>query len=281
MTPADKNEISFIISCLDSHKSSGPNSVPVKILKLLKNDISQQLSDIFIVSFSTGQFPSVLKIAKVIPIHKKQSKVDYTNYRSISLQSNIEKIIEKLMYKRLSNFLDINNLMYSLQFGFRPKYSTTHALINLPWSIRQSLDEGSFGCGMFVDLQKAFDTVDHKILLHKLEYYGIRGVCNDWFKSYLSDRKQFVSIDGHNSDLMTVDCGVPQGSVLGPLLFLIYINDLHKAIQYCKVHHFADDTNLFHTSQSVKNLNKLVNRDMKHLNNWLSANKISLNVEKT
>ena len=281
MTPADKNEISFIISCLDSHKSSGPNSVPVKILKLLKNDISQQLSDIFIVSFSTGQFPSVLKIAKVIPIHKKQSKVDYTNYRPISLQSNIEKIIEKLMYKRLSNFLDINNLMYSLQFGFRPKYSTTHALINLPWSIRQSLDEGSFGCGMFVDLQKAFDTVDHKILLHKLEYYGIRGVCNDWFKSYLSDRKQFVSIDGHNSDLMTVDCGVPQGSVLGPLLFLIYINDLHKAIQYCKVHHFADDTNLFHTSQSVKNLNKLVNRDMKHLNNWLSANKISLNVEKT
>ena len=159
-------------------------------------------------SFSTGQFPSVLKIAKVIPIHKKQSKVDYTNYRPISLQSNIEKIIEKLMYKRLSNFLDINNLMYSLQ-----------------------------------------------------------GVCNDWFKSYLSYCKQFVSIDGHNSDLMPVDCGVPQGSVLGPLLFLIYINDLHKAIQYCKVHHFADDTNLFHTSQSVKNLNKLVNRDMKHLNN--------------
>ena len=122
--------------------------------------------------------------------------------------------------------------------------------------IRQSLDEGSFGCGIFVDLQKAFDTVDHKILLHKLEYYGIRGVCNDWFKSYLSDRKQFVSINGYNSDLMPVDCGVPQGSVLGPLLFLIYINDLHKAIQYCKVHHFADDTNLFHTSKSVKNLNK-------------------------
>ena len=129
-------------------------------------------------------------------------------------------------------------------------------------------------------MQKAFDTVHHKILLQKLEYYGIRGVCNDWFKSYLSDRKQFVSINGYNSDLMPVDCGVPQGSVLGPLLFLIYINDLHKAIQYCKVHHFADDTNLFHTSKSVKNLNKQINRDMKHLNNWLSANKIPLNVEK-
>ena len=232
-------------------------------------------------SFLTGQFLSVLKIAKVIPIHKKQSKVDYANYRPISLLSNIERIIEKLTYKRLPHFLDINNLIYSLQFGFQQKYSTTHALINLTESIRQTLDEGSFGCGIFVDLQKAFDTVDHKILLHKLEFYGIRGVCNDWFKSYLSDRKQFVSINGYNSDLMPVIYGVPQGSVLGPLLFLIYINDLHKAIRYCKVHHFADDTNLFHTNKSVKNLNKLVNHDMKQLNNWLSANKISLNVEKT
>ena len=241
--------------------------MPVRILKLLKNDISQQLSDIFNMSFLSGQFPSVLKIAKVLPIHRKQSKVDYANYRPISLLSNIEKIIEKLMYKRLSNFLDINNLVYSLQFGFRQKYSTTHALINLTESIRQILDEGSFGGGIFVDLQKAFDTVDRKILLRKLEFYGVRGVYNDWFKPYLSDRKQFVSINGYNYNLMPVICGVPQGFVLGPLLFLIYINDLHKAIRYCKVHHFADDTNLFHINKSVKNLNKLVNHDMRQLNN--------------
>ena len=114
-------------------------------------------------SFLTGQVPSVLKIAKVIPIYKNQSKVDYTNYRPI----------EKLMHKRLSTFLDINNLVYSLQFGFRRKHLTTHALISPTESIRQTLDDGSFGCDIFVDLQKAFDTVDHEILLHKLEYYGI------------------------------------------------------------------------------------------------------------
>ena len=156
------------------------------------------------------------------------------------------------MYKRLSNFLDINNLIYSLQFGFRPKYSTTHTLINLTESIRQSLDEGSFGCGIFVDLQMAFHTVNHKILLHKLEYYGIWSIWNDWFKCYLSDHKEFVSVNGYNSDLMQVDCDVSQGSVVGPLLFLIYINDLYRKIQYCNMHQFADDTNLFHATKSVK-----------------------------
>ena len=132
-------------------------------------------------------------------------------------------------------------------------------------------------------MKKTFDTVDHKILQHKLKYYGIRGVYNDWCKFYLSDRKQFVCINGYNSDLIPVNCVVPQGSVLAPFLFLIYIHDLYKAIQYCKLHHFADDTNLFHTNKLVKILNsdKVVIRDMKQLNNWLSANKILLNVEKT
>ena len=135
------------------------------------------------------------------------------------------------MYKSLSNFLDINNLINSLQFDFWPKYSTIHALISLNESTSQTLNEGSFGCGIFVNLQKASDNADPEILLHKLEYYWIGGVCNDWFKSYISDCKKFVFINGYNSDLLPVDCGTPQGSVLEPLLFLIYINDLHKAIQ--------------------------------------------------
>ena len=185
------------------------------------------------------------------------------------------------MYNRICKFFSDNNLIYSLQFGCRQKYSTVHVLISLTESIRKNLDEGNIGCGIFVDLQKAFDTVEHDILLSKLEHYGIRGLANEWFKSYLSNRKQYVSINGYDSNLADVKFGVPQGSVLGPLLFLIYINDLNQALKFCKVHHFADDTNLIHFSKSVNRLNKHVNLDLKNLTYWLNANIIALNVKKT
>ena len=139
----------------------------------------------------TGVFPSVLKIAKVVPVFKKDSKLDYSNYRPISLLSNIEKILEKLMYKRLHTFLNNSNIIYNLQSGFRQQYSPSHALINITENIRKVLDDGNTGCGVFVDLQKAFDTVDHQILLAKLNHYGIHGVSNDWFKSYLSNHSQY------------------------------------------------------------------------------------------
>ena len=132
-----------------------------------------------------------------------------------------------------------------------------------------------------MDLQKAFDTVDHQIVLAKLNHYGIRGVTNDWFKSYLSNPSQYVSINGYDSRLAAINFGVPQGSVLGPLLFLLYINDLNQAIKFCKVHHFADNTNLLCLGNSIKKLNKLVNTDLKRLVNWLNANKILLDVKKT
>ena len=223
----------------------------------------------------TGVFPSVLKTVKVVPVFKKDSKLNYSNYRPISLLSNIEKILEKLMYKRLYTFLDYNNIIYDLQFGFRQQYSTSHVLINITENIRKALDDGNTGCGVFVDLKKLL------ILLVKLNHYRICGVSNDWFKSYLSNCNQYVSINGYESGLTALNCGVPQGSVLGPLLFLLYINDLHQAIKFCKVHHFADNTNLLCLSNSIKKLNKLVNADLKHLLNSLNANKISLNVKKT
>ena len=145
------------------------------------------------------------------------------------------------MYKRLYTFLNKNNVTYNLQFGFRKQYSTSHALINITENIRKALDDGNVGCGVFADLQKAFDTVDHQILLAKLNYCGVHGVSNDWFKSYLSNHNQYVSINEYESGLATLNCGVPQGSVLGPTLFLLYINDLNQAREFCKVCHFADD----------------------------------------
>ena len=267
LQPTDKEEIGNIISSLNSNKASGPNSKLYRILFLLENEISKQLADLFNLSFMTGVFPSVLETAKVVPVFKKDSKLDYSNYRPISLLSNIEKILEKPMYNRLYTFLNNNNFIYNLQFGFRQQYSTSHALINITEEIRKAFDGGNIDCGVFVDLQKAFDTVDHQILLAKLNHYGIRGVSSDWFKSYLSYRNQYVSINGFDSGLTTINCGVPQGSVIGPLLFLLYINDLNEAIKFCKAHHFADDTNLLCLSNSIKKLNKLVNADLKHLVN--------------
>ena len=211
----------------------------------------------------TSVFSSLLKTSKLSPVFKKDSKLDYSNYRPISLLSNIEKKLEKLMYKRLYTFLNNNNI-YNLQFGFRQQYSTSHVLINITEIIRKAFDDGNIGCRVFVDLQKAFDTVDHQILLAKLSHYGIRGVSNDWFKSYLSNRSRYVSINGYDSGFAAINCGVPQESVLGPLLFLLYINDLNQAIKFCKVHHFADDTNLLCLSNSIKKLNKLVNADLKY-----------------
>ena len=281
LTPTDSTVVSNIIFSLNQNKSDGPNSIPIKILKLLNKDISYQLAILFNQSFSFRIFPSILKTSKIIAIYKEGSKLECSNYRPISLLSNIDKILERLMYNRLYNFLEKKEIIFSLQFGFQQKYSTTHALIHLTDKIRTEIDKGNYVCGIFVDFQKAFDTVDHHILLKKLEYYGVREISNKWFASYLSNRKQFVSINGYKSNLADVKCGVPQGSILGPLLFLIYINELHAAIKYSEVHHFAEDTNLLSFNSCVKSINKQVNYDLKNLSNWLKANKISLNVGKT
>ena len=251
-------------------------------MHLVKHEIANPLADIINLSFTTGIYIDKLKISKIIPIFKeKGNKLICENYRPISLLSNINKIFEKIMHKRLYHFLENKGAIYKHQFGFRKHHSTTDALVDLTEDIRQAIDDNQFSCGVFIDLQKAFDTVDHDILLKKLEHYGIRSVANDWFKSYLKNRKQFVSILGFDSDLANVTFGVPQGSVLGPLLFLIYINDLHQAIKYCKTRHFADDTNLLIKNSSLKQMKKHLNLDLKKLCNWLKANKILLNSTKT
>ena len=282
--PTTPNEIEDLIALLNENKSTGPNSIPNKIIKQISDCISVPISDLCNNSFVSGIYPEILKCSKVIPIHKKDSKLDVANYRPISLLSNINKILEKLMFNRLLKFLEMQNCIYELQFGFRKQHSTNHALLSMTQQIKDAIDDGNMAVGIFVDFQKAFDTVNHEILLKKLEHYGIRGIVNKWFASYLNHRKQYVTIDDTDSKIKTIKHGVPQGSVLGPLLFLIYINDLHICIKNSTTRHFADDTNLLYIINGKRrNRNKLrkLNIDLEALDHWLPANKISLNSTKT
>ena len=176
ISPAVPDEVSSIIQSLKKGKATGPNSIPVKLLKILDSHISVQLSLIINESFQQGVFPDKLKTAMVIPIHKKGDSSKNTNYRPISLLSIFSKIFEKLMHQRLYNFLELHEILFQMQFGFRKGHSTDHALISLSERIKGTLDSNKFGCGIFIDLQKAFDTVNHKILLQKLNHYGIRGL---------------------------------------------------------------------------------------------------------
>ena len=231
MYATDGKEVLTNITLLNDKKACGPVSIPTEPLKLIKEYICIPLSNIFNPSFTNGVHPEKLRIAQIIPIFKKGSRLLPSNYRPISLLSNINKILEKLVFSRLHRFLELHESLYELQYGFRKNHSTNHALINITESIREALDNNKTVCGIFVDFQKAFDTVNHDILLQKLDYYGVGGCINSWFKSYLSQRTQFVSILGFESQKKVILHCVPQGSVLGPLLFLMYINDLHKAIK--------------------------------------------------
>ena len=210
MDPVDGEEVCKVISQFKLNKACGPSSIPAQILFHMQVELAKPISWIANICFITGIHPDKLKLAKVIPIFKKGSKLSAANYRPISLLSNINKIIEKLVFSRVLSFLEKNNVIYEKQFGFRPKHSTSHALINIVDTIRNSLDNGKMAAGVFVDFQKAFDTVDHNILISKLNHYGIRGKMNDWFRSYLTNRKQCVSILGFESSYKLNNFGVPK-----------------------------------------------------------------------
>ena len=216
--------------------------------------LSKLLSELINLSFSQAKFPTILKIAKVIPIHKKGDKSERDNYIPISLISNISKLLEKLVHERLYSFLEKEKLLFEGQYGFRNKRSTTDALTDITERIREACDKGYYTCGALLDFRKAFDTVNHEILLNKLTYYGITGEAVDWFRSFLSQRFQYTSVSGFDSEPSLVTHGVPQGSVLGPLLFIIFINDLHKSVKH--------NTDLLYSNKSMKKINKLINYDL-------------------
>ena len=181
------------------------------------------------------------------------------------------------------NFASINlfYILYEKQFGFRAKHSTNQAILSIVDNIQRAIENKEYSCGIFLDFAKTFDTVNHGILLKKLEMYGIRGVANDWFQSYLSNRKQYVYLNNTASDLCSLNCGIPQGSVLGPLLFLLYINDFNRCSNIFDFRLFADDSNLFYKQKNCSTLESDINGELNRINEWLCANRLSLNIEKS
>ena len=243
---------------------------PIKVIKRANSIISPILALHFNYLYKIGKFPDTLETGKITPIYKKEDEEqDLENYRPISTLPIFGKIFEKLIYKRLYNFFVAQNLLHGKQFGFRKNHSTSHAINYSIHHINQAIKNKEHVLDIFIDLSKAFDTIDHKTLLAKLRSYGVRGIAHSLIESYLSNRKQYVSVLGENSDLADVIYGVPQGSCLGPLLFLIYINDISNTSNEGEFILFADDTNIFVRGQTALLAFKTANEFLRKVNDYM------------
>ena len=288
----DASLVQKYIDDLTAKSSCGPDGISSKLLKRIKNVLVDPLTVIINQSLCTGVFPDNLKLAKVVPLFKKGNPHLLDNYRPISLLSTLSKIFEKVVFQQVYSYFTNNKLFYENQYGFRKHHSTELAAIELIDRISGYMDTGKIPISIFLDLSKAFDTLDSSILLDKLKYYGFGNTPLKWFHSYLKDRSQYVVFNGIYSDVINLSTGVPQGSILGPLLFIIYMNDIHTATNSFKAVLYADDTNLISpicsfNSQHSLNHDSLddvcskINVELNFILEWLNVNKLSLNASKT
>ena len=261
MKPIVELDILKIVSKFNANKSAGHDNIGNFIIKKVQSEIVKPLTSILNLSLSTGIVPDKLKIAKVIPIYKKSNVDVFSNYRPVSLLPCFSKILERLVFDRCTDYIDANGILNDKQFGFRPKHSTYMAIAQLVDKINTAVEKHETTIGIFLDLSKAFDTIDHNILLYKLEYYGFRGVVLEWFKNYLNNRKQYVFHNNCKSDLKDIVCGVPQGSILGPLLFILYVNDIIHTSNVLDFILFADDTTILYSHKDISSKTNTINEE--------------------
>ena len=259
----------------------GLDEISSFFLKIAMLTLAEPLSQLFNLSLSAGVFPNQWKIARIAPIYKDGDSDIRSNYRPISVLPVISKLFEKLINDQYYNFLLSNHLLYSHQSSFRRLHSVLTCLLKCTNDWYLNTENGKYTLVTFIDLKKAFDTVNHEILVKRLQIYGIRGKELLWFKSYLSHRKQCCKVSGKLFEVGEVTCRVPQGSCLGLLLFIIYLNDLPLSIKHLQVNMYAEDTSLSFSSKNILTINERVNEDLKCLKIWLAGNKLSINVAKT
>lgn len=279
--PVDITTINRALGKMKKSLGFGSDGIASNFLKIAFPVICNSICDIFNFSIFSGSFPESWKIARVAPIFKGGKPDDRSNYRPISVLPVVSRLFEKVIYDQLYQYLDKHKYLASHQSGFRSLHSVVTCLLKgtSDWYI--DIDSGKYTAMIFIDLKKAFDTVDHQILLDKMQFYGITGLAHKWFSSYLDNRKQYCRVNGTTSSIENIDIGVPQGSCLGPLLFLLYINDLPFALKKAKATMYADDTAISYSSDKSEELDLVINEELSYIERWLQGNKLSLNVVKT
>lgn len=281
LQPTDPIEVKEIIESLKNNTSPGCDNITKAEVQYLYEIIAKQVVDIINAVLESGKYPEELKTGKIIPIHKKGPQTDVNNYRPITLLSTFSKILEKVIKTRITKYIENTFGFDGRQYGFQKQSNTLGATVDLLEYISKELDQNKYVVAVFIDLQKAFDTVDINLLLEKTNKMGLRGNCEELIKTYSTNRKHFTTVNGQNSDTQYAKIGVAQGSVLGPLQYLLYVHSLKYANLESKYFMFADDTVLVHSSTDKTCLEQTINKDLDTYFEWLCWNRLSINTEKT
>ena len=278
LMPVSHHFVKKELLSLDPKKSTGLDDISPRFLHDGAEYLAEPIKHVVNLSILSETVPSSLKQAKVIPLFKKGSRLDPGNYRPVSILSSISKVLERAVNNQLVEYLDSKKLFYEYQSGFRNRFSTDTCLINLVDYIKGENKKGNLVGMVMIDLRKAFDTVDEEILLEKLSAMGVTSI--DWFRSYLTDREQCTQVDGINSSFLEVTFGVPQGSILGPTLFLCYVNDMSSSLQ-CRLSLYADDSALIFSGKDSAEIARFLSNELSSCQKWLVDNRLSLHVGKT